>query len=438
MLVLDDERLLDALRHARAVRIVVDAAKGSVPRDAGTWMAVIDGDDALVGTIGGGRLEHDAVAHARALLAGSTNELHRRMPLGPSLGQCCGGVIELRFECHDAASAPALRQRLRHERRAMTPTALFGGGHVGRAIIRALAPLPLRLRWIDSRDEFFPEPAALGLSAWPVDLLMEHSDPVQRAVADLDPGTLVLVMSWSHAEDLDIVAACLARCRDADDLPYIGLIGSATKWATFRHRLEARGFAAHELARITCPIGAPRIVGKEPDVIAAAVAAQVLERRPSASIRRARPDEAEAINALVVRAKAHWGYARDQIEAWRRDLEVSVVDINTRPCFVAVDERDVPIGFAALATASSQWELDNLWVEPAAMRRGIGRQLLHAALHAARQGRADAVSVDADPNASAFYEACGARAAGEVAAPLPRQATRARPQFVFDLPAIRT
>jgi xanthine dehydrogenase accessory factor len=435
MLDLNSELLLGALTHARAVRVIVEAAKGSVPRDAGTWMGVVEHDEALVGTIGGGRLELDAVAHARALLAGTAHELRRRMPLGPSLGQCCGGVVELRFERHDGASAGALRASFERARDDVPAVALFGGGHVGRAIVRAMAPLPLRLRWIDSRDEIFPEPTALGLAAWPSKLLMEHSDPVQRAVCDLEPGTLVLVMSYSHAEDLDIVAACLTRCRSANDLPYVGLIGSATKWATFRHRLEARGFAAHELARITCPIGVPGIAGKEPEVIAAAVATQVLSRRPRASIRRARPGEAAAINALVLRAKAHWGYAREQIEAWRVDLEVGADDLARRPCFVAVDRTETLAGFVALVPGTARWELDNLWVEPASMRHGIGRQLLWHALHAARHEGATAVAVDADPHARAFYEALGARAAGEDAAALPDEPARVRPQFVFELSA---
>jgi len=100
---------------------------------------------------------------------------------------------------------------------------------------------------------------------------------VQDAVAALAPGSRVLIMSFSHAEDLDIVIACLKRLRERNDLPYIGLIGSKTKWATFSHRLEARGFTADELARITCPIGVPGITGKEPEVIAVAVAAQLLQ-----------------------------------------------------------------------------------------------------------------------------------------------------------------
>jgi xanthine dehydrogenase accessory factor len=142
---------------------------------------------------------------------------------------------------------------------------------VGSALARVLAPLPFALTWIDSRDGIFPEDL-------PASIDCEHSDPVQAAVPGLPAGTLVLVMSFSHAEDLDIVAACLKRLRERDDLPYIGLIGSKTKWATFRHRLVERGFGEQELARITCPIGIPGITGKEPEVIAVAVVAQLLQR----------------------------------------------------------------------------------------------------------------------------------------------------------------
>jgi xanthine dehydrogenase accessory factor len=211
-------------------------------------------------------VELQAIAQARRRLAGACGESVLRYPLGPSLGQCCGGVMHLRFERVSAPDAGALRQRLDGAR---TPLALFGGGHVGKALVKVLGTLPFDVTWIDSRDEIFPD-------AVPENVRCEHSDPVQAAVADLAPGSRVLIMSFSHAEDLDIVAACLKRLRERDDLPYVGLIGSRTKWATFRHRLEERGFAEQELARITCPIGVPGIRGKQPEVIAVAVAAQLL------------------------------------------------------------------------------------------------------------------------------------------------------------------
>lgn len=263
------ETLLARLALAPAVLVRVEQTQGSVPREAGTWMAVFA--DALVGTIGGGHLEYDAIARARALLHQADAPQFAeplRVALGPSLGQCCGGVVQLRFERVSATDAPALTQQL--GRRQLTPVALFGGGHVGHALAQVLAPLPFALSWIDSRDGVFPDSV-------PPRVACEHSDPVQAAVPGLAPRSRVLIMSFSHAEDLDVLAACLKRQRERGDLPYIGLIGSKTKWATFRHRLEARGFTADELAHVTCPIGVPGITGKEPEVIAVAVAAQLLQ-----------------------------------------------------------------------------------------------------------------------------------------------------------------
>jgi xanthine dehydrogenase accessory factor len=257
----------DRLALAPAVWVTVASAQGSVPRDAGTWMAVFA--DAVVGTIGGGHVEFQAIALARRRLAGEAGEGDVRFALGPSLGQCCGGVMVLRFERVDAASVPELRQRLARQH---LPLALFGGGHVGQALVEVLARLPFAVRWIDSRDSVFP--------AQPPDrVVCEHSAPVQSAVDDLVAGSHVLIMSFSHAEDLDIVQACLRRLRRVDDLPYVGLIGSRTKWATFRHRLQERGFGDDELARVTCPIGIAGVPGKEPGVIAIAVAAQLLQFR---------------------------------------------------------------------------------------------------------------------------------------------------------------
>ncbi len=261
------------------MRVIVERTQGSTPRDAGTWMAVVEGSAELIGTIGGGHLEFDAIAHANALLAGTASEWQRRYALGPSLGQCCGGVVHVRFELHDAGTRDALRAQLAVEQRSRIPVALFGGGHVGRALVRALAPLPVALHWVDSREGVFADADTLGLTGWPANVVIEHAEPVQDAVQDLAPRSHVLIMSFSHAEDLDILIACLSRRRALDDLPFIGLIGSKTKWATFHRRLLARGFTEAECNDVTCPIGLPGILGKEPDVIAASVAAQLLGLR---------------------------------------------------------------------------------------------------------------------------------------------------------------
>ncbi|MDP1683985.1 xanthine dehydrogenase accessory protein XdhC [Hydrogenophaga sp.] len=268
------ETFLLHLAHAPAVLVTVEQTRGSVPREAGAWMAVFaDATRGEVGTIGGGHLEWKATHQAReALLRWATRPgdiprgWQERITLGPSLGQCCGGSLVLRFEPVDASQAHELKLRLRPVH---TPLALFGGGHVGRAIVQALEPLPFDVCWIDSRDGVFP----LDL---PARVHTEHSDPVQAAVRDVPPGACVLIMSFSHAEDLDVVAACLQRQRERGDLGFIGLIGSRTKWATFGHRLAERGFTAEELDRVTCPIGLPGIESKVPAVIAASVVAQLL------------------------------------------------------------------------------------------------------------------------------------------------------------------
>jgi xanthine dehydrogenase accessory factor len=297
------EALVRALGPAQpggpaALLVTVQRVQGSAPRDEGAWMAVFP--DRLINTLGGGHLEHSAIQLARQWLRegldaqgvpdapdtskadevpnapGSTAEagsFTRTIALGPSLGQCCGGVVDLRFERLKGPLSAELRQRLKPRG---TPVAVFGGGHVGTALVRVLATLPFEVRWVDSRDEIFPPDM-------PPQVQCEHSDPVQAAVADLAPGSRVLIMSFSHAEDLDIVQACLKRQRQRADLPFIGLIGSKTKWATFRHRLRERGFSEPECDQITCPIGVPGIEGKEPEVIAVAVAAQLLQGLASAA-----------------------------------------------------------------------------------------------------------------------------------------------------------
>lgn len=261
----DLDLLMHRLSRGPAVLVSVSGLQGSVPREVGAWMAVWP--EGLAGTIGGGHLEWDAVRSARDALAGRvTRAWGQRVALGPSLGQCCGGVVHLHFEPVTQADATDLRRRLAP---VLTPLALFGGGHVGQAIVRALAPLPFAVHWIDSRDGVFPPDL-------PPTVVAEHSEPVQGAVRDLPPGSLVLIMSFSHAEDLDIVAACLQRCRASNDLPFVGLIGSQTKWATFRRRLAERGHSDAELARVTCPIGIPGLRDKAPAVVAASVVAQLL------------------------------------------------------------------------------------------------------------------------------------------------------------------
>jgi xanthine dehydrogenase accessory factor len=265
------QAVLAQLAREPAVLVTVASTRGSVPREAGAWMVVFSSQ--VLGTVGGGHLELDAITLARKKLLQSFAAQEPALPqihryaLGPSLGQCCGGEVHLQFERLARGEFDALRQRLAPTH---LPVALFGGGHVGHALVAALGLLPFDVTWVDSREGIFPQQL-------PENVQCEHSDPVQAAVPVLAPQSRVLIMSFSHAEDLDIVLACLARQRAQADLPYIGLIGSRTKWATFRNRLTERGYSEAELAQVTCPIGVPGIDDKRPEVIAASVVAQLLQ-----------------------------------------------------------------------------------------------------------------------------------------------------------------
>lgn len=243
-----------------AVVVAVSQARGSVPREAGTRMLVAA--DAVLGTIGGGHLELKAIESARRLLAGADEPREPHFALGPALGQCCGGAVTLRLTPladDDPAAWDELPPRFFLQ--------LYGAGHVGRAIVRLLEGLPCQVQWIDERDSEFP--------ATPSGPQIERVcvEPVEAEVAVAPPGAFYLVLTHSHDLDLAITEAILRR----GDFAYLGLIGSATKRARFLHRFETRGIAPDMLARMTCPIGVPGIDGKEPEVIAVAVVAQLLQ-----------------------------------------------------------------------------------------------------------------------------------------------------------------
>ena len=255
----------------RAMVVEVAVARGSVPRGPGTRMLVAA--DATAGTIGGGHLELKAIAHARQRLAAGADApdtLH--FPLGPALGQCCGGAVTLRFAPLDAAALavwplPTPRFRLQ----------LYGAGHVGRAIVRALAPLDVPIDWIDEREEEFPAvfPGSPGGSggAWPPQVRRVCVDAPEAEVAEAAAGAFFLVLTHRHDLDLRIAEAVLRR----GDFGFLGLIGSKTKRQRFEHEFARRGIAAETVARMACPIGVDGIDGKEPEVIAVAVAAQLLQ-----------------------------------------------------------------------------------------------------------------------------------------------------------------
>ncbi len=256
----------------RAVVVEVNEAKGSVPRERGTRMLVSEGDRSgdedgdCIGTIGGGHLELQAIAIAREMLRTGEMQRHtQRFALGPSLGQCCGGALELVFAALDAAvlaTWPVASPRIHLQ--------LFGAGHVGRAIAHLLVSLDVTVDWIDERDTEFPH--SLGGGEWPAHIRKLCVDEIDAEVAHAPANASYLVLTHSHDLDMRICEAVLRR----GDFRYLGLIGSATKRERFIHRFEARGIAPEAIARMTCPIGLPTIIGKEPEIIAVSVVAQLL------------------------------------------------------------------------------------------------------------------------------------------------------------------
>ena len=257
----------------RAIVVEVIEARGSAPREAGTRMLVTLRDSA--GTVGGGHLELKAIEHARDMLRTESLEPHsQHFPLGPALGQCCGGAVTLAYAGLDAgvlARWPIDAPRFHLQ--------LYGAGHVGRAIARALAPLNVLVDWIDERDEEFPHEFFEHGGPWPDHIRKVCVDAVEGEVRSAPAGAFYLVLTHQHDLDLRISEAILRR----GDFGFFGLIGSKTKRQRFIHRFEQRGVPAERIARMTCPIGVPGIEGKEPEVIAAAVVAQLLALPPGAA-----------------------------------------------------------------------------------------------------------------------------------------------------------
>ena len=244
------------------VLIVVEETKGSAPREAGTVMWV----DArgIQGTIGGGNLEYHAIEQAHKLLADDAlTELSQNYALGPLLEQCCGGSVTLRLTKKPLTE----RMALMTDRRARTPLYMFGAGHVGKAVMAAIHKLPFQVTWVDARVHEFPSFMPKNAER------VTDRDPVE-VVESAAPGSLFLIFTHSHQLDYAITAAVLGR----GDARYCGLIGSKTKRARFENRmLKERVIAEEDLLRLICPIGVEGVMGKEPEIIAAAVAAQLLQ-----------------------------------------------------------------------------------------------------------------------------------------------------------------
>ena len=292
--------------HGRVARVVIAGFAGSSPREVGAAMLVWAGGQS--GTIGGGALEFQAVGRARAMLAAGGARLDREA-LGPKLGQCCGGAVTLLTEVYDAvppgpvvaravdgqAMPLAVSRMLAAARgQGVQPVSqlvqgwmvepvsaslrqvwVWGAGHVGRALVGVLAPLPgLAITWVDFAAERFPDVTGVRLLPVP--------EP-ERAVGLAPVAAEHLIVTFSHALDLELCHRLLGH-----GFAHCGLIGSASKWARFRSRLAALGHAPAAIARIDCPIGNPAL-GKHPQAIALGVAAALLDRRQAAGRAVAQP-----------------------------------------------------------------------------------------------------------------------------------------------------
>ncbi|MVW87714.1 xanthine dehydrogenase accessory protein XdhC [Pseudomonas sp. PB101] len=236
-------------RGEPCVLVTIIEELGSTPRNAGSKM-VISANQAF-DTIGGGHLEYKAMKIAREMLASGKQDTHlERFSLGASLGQCCGGATVLLFEPMGQVQAQI---------------AVFGAGHVGRALVPLLASLPCRVRWIDSREDEFPEQIPHGVRK------IVSEEPVDE-IDDLPAGSYCIVMTHNHQLDLELTAAILKR----NDFAYFGLIGSKTKRVKFEHRLRDRGFDTGVVQRMRCPMGIGEVKGKLPVEIAISIAGEII------------------------------------------------------------------------------------------------------------------------------------------------------------------
>ena len=282
-----------ALAEGPTALVTILATEGSAPRGPGARMVVTE--TGLAGTIGGGRLEYQATEQARAILSHAPGSWRvQDYPLGPLLGQCCGGRVRLLVErlaevpSEDGPFLVELGERLERnlfpgEGRGpgaargprpqpgdsfvepddadRLPVLMFGAGHVGRAIARKAEGLPLHIGWFDTRPEAAETPG----------VALASEDEMVACAAAAPGEAAVVILTHDHGLDYRLTAAALAS-----PARYVGLIGSRTKRARFLSRLEKDGI---DHARLTCPIGSPGVIGKEPEVIAIATLAQLLTLR---------------------------------------------------------------------------------------------------------------------------------------------------------------
>lgn len=256
------------LRHALAagkpaVLVTVTGAKGSTPREAGAAMLVTA--KSIAGTIGGGELEWRMIAKARDMIIGDEERAAIELPLGPELGQCCGGRVTLALAAADRQMLDRLADAETAEAENWPVALIFGAGHIGRALAHALSPLPLGVSVIDTRPD--------ALAGLPTNVYTINSALPEAQVRDAPAGSAFVIVTFSHGLDFTITEAALAR----DDAAYVGMIGSRSKRAQFERWFIGQGGEKDRLDRLVMPIGDGKVKDKRPAVIAATVAAELVE-----------------------------------------------------------------------------------------------------------------------------------------------------------------
>lgn len=252
--------------HPAAIVAELTAVRGSSPRNAGTFMLI--SPEAIIGTIGGGALEYMVIDRARQVLRQELDADTLYIPLGPEIGQCCGGRVDIALNALDSDRAATLIGRVEREAAARPHVYMFGAGHVGHALARALALLPLHVHAVDTRaDELVDLP----------DNVEAIASPMPEAVVRAAPaGSAFVILTHDHALDFLIAFEALKRT----DSPYVGMVGSRTKRAKFQSWYLSEGGDPAQLDRLVLPIGGaafPRGLGdKRPEVIAALAAAEIM------------------------------------------------------------------------------------------------------------------------------------------------------------------
>ncbi|MBL0935757.1 MAG: xanthine dehydrogenase accessory protein XdhC [Rhizobiaceae bacterium] len=249
--------------HPDLAIVEVRSAVGSTPREVGAWMLV--SPTAIFGTIGGGQLEFMAIDRAREMIAaGSPKTDLLDIPLGPEIGQCCGGRTGIDIALVDAELRAAITKRVEREEAMQPHVLLFGGGHVGHALAAALALVPVHVTIVETRAD--------ALDGMPDSVATRLTPVPEESVRDAPAGSAFVVLTHDHALDFLIVAEALKR----DDAAYVGMIGSKTKRATFKSwYLKEAGGSEADLARLVCPIGGSTVKDKRPAVIAAMATAEI-------------------------------------------------------------------------------------------------------------------------------------------------------------------